>query len=113
MILLFLRRRSALSRLFRGVALVLALDYFSFQVELFDEEYEANHPRHRTGESVSSPTLTWESFDKDNAPPPYAFDAIVTDELIGFLPVPAAAVVSPHHPFRDLRDKSPPSMQTS
>lgn len=95
-------------RLFRGVALILAVNYFSFQVELFDDEYEANHPRQSEGCAVSAPTLTWESFDKDNAPPPIVVDALITIAFIGsVLPGPCPPVAA-HEPHRYLRDKSPP-----
>ena len=50
-----------------SIALLLAFNYFAFQVELFDDEYEENHPAPTTTCSITHPTLNWESFDKDNA----------------------------------------------
>ena len=100
--------RPPLGTLFRSVALILASNYFAFQVELFDEEYEANHPRRSEECSVLSPTLTWESFDKDNAPQPFVFDALITIEYAGPLAPLPCDPVAPHYLHRDIRDKSPP-----
>ena len=64
-----------LSAIYRFVALLLASNYFAFQVELFEDEYEANHPRTYETCSITQPTLTWESFDKENAPKAFVCDA--------------------------------------
>jgi hypothetical protein len=94
------------------VALLLSCNYFAFQVELFEGEYEANHPAPTPSgvHSLSSPTITWESFDKDNAPQAFVVDAGLRVECLAILaPVPAIQIVAadPHQP---VRDKSPPSL---
>ncbi len=56
---------------FRFVAALLACTYFAFRVELFEEEYEQNHPQQSgtpAQPSITLPSLNWETFDKDNAP---------------------------------------------
>ena len=94
----------------RGVALVLAFTYFGFQAEVFEEEYEANHPQPTNDCAISSPSLTWESFDKNNAPQPFVFDADIRFQCL-LLFVPQAYTSSPYfEPFQLIRDKSPPSV---
>ncbi len=93
---------------FRCIALVLAANYFAFQVELFDCEYEANHPKQAERATVTSPSLTWESFDKDNAPQPFVFDALIRIEPFFFLPPPVELQVPDVRIPAVLRDKSPP-----
>jgi hypothetical protein len=93
------------------IALLLACNYFAFQVELLESEYEANHPAPAAGgvHSLSSPTVTWESFDKDNAPQAFVVDAGLNVECLAIVAlVPGVHIVAPdpHHP---IRDKSPPS----
>ena len=90
------------------VALLLAGNYFAFQVELFDTEYEANHPKQAETCSISSPTLNWESFDKNNAPQAFVFDARVAIECIFILPSLPVSTPRLEPPFRLVRDKSPP-----
>ncbi len=98
--------------IYRLVALVLATNYFAFQVELFEEEYEANHRQVSRNSSVSSPSLTWESFDKENAPQPFIIDAeIVIECLLRNLAAPASEI-PPYVSFEPVRDKSPPPVLT-
>jgi len=90
------------------IALVLAANYFAFQVELFDDEYEANHPKTSGACSVTASVFTWESFDKENAPKAFRFEPVVESRPLFVLPAPQAPAV---HPFRvphTVRDKSPP-----
>jgi hypothetical protein len=94
----------------RVVALVLACDYFAFQVELFDDEYQANHPRTSDSSSVTGSAFTWESFDKENAPEAFTVDPwieirplfVLTTERP--LPLPPVVALGP------IRDKSPPPL---
>ena len=92
------------------VALVLACNYFAFQAELFDDEYEANHPAQaRKGtHALTNPSATWESFDKDNAPQPFVFDARVS--LVSRFVLPEEAPLTHLHSpgIHPVRDKSPP-----
>ncbi len=97
--------------LHRIVALVLAANYFAFQVELFEEEYEANHPQAYGAPSVTQPTLTWESFDKDNAPQAFVCDANIRIELLFVLCVPAFRPPLAFPQYQPVRDKSPPRDQ--
>ncbi len=102
-------RHIAHSIIHAWIALLLACNYFAFQVELFPEEYEANQPmRTGTEAAVSSPTLSWESFDKDHAQKPFVFKALEKIETIVRLrPIPIHLFYET--PSRELiRDKSPP-----
>jgi hypothetical protein len=90
------------------IALVLATNYFAFQAELFDDEYEANHPRRSETSAITAPVFTWESFDKENAP-----QAFIVDPQIEIRPLfqiiheqtPPVPSFTPRAP---VRDKSPP-----
>jgi hypothetical protein len=95
--------------LHKCLALLLGWNYFAFQVELFENEYEKNNPIPVTTCSLSTPTLTWESFDKNNAPQPFVFDAGLHIDCIlvfGEQPLVERCTDRPSHP---VRDKSPPS----
>ncbi len=92
----------------RGIALLLSLNYFCFQVEVFEEEYEANHPAQLESGAISSPSLTWESFDKDQAPQPFVFDAATTFERLATLEEPTGPLLPLFVPNEPIRDKSPP-----
>jgi hypothetical protein len=98
----------SLSVLARGVAFLLSVNYFCFQVEVFEEEYEANHPAQTGSAALSSPSLTWESFDKDQAPQPFVFDAATTFERLATLEEPSSPIPPAHTPKDPIRDKSPP-----
>ena len=95
------------------IALVLAFNYFAFQVELFEEEYEANHPKAAQTCAFSKPTLTWESFDKNNAPKAFVVDPNIRLVCFFVLSPPYIAESSPGPPFQPVRDKSPPSTSSS
>ncbi len=94
--------------LHRSTALILALNYFFFQVELSEEEYEANHPKHSDEPSCTSPSLNWETFDKTNAPQAFVFDAGFKIDFLFQLPSPQCRELPAHPQFRLPRDKSPP-----
>ena len=94
---------------YQFICLVLAANYFAFQVELFEEEYEANHPTRSEGAAYSAPTTNWESFDKNNAPQAFVVDAGLQIEFLFTLVSPAAKESPSHSPFHPVRDKSPPS----
>ena len=95
------------------IALVLAFNYFAFQVELFEEEYEANHPRQAETCSFSKPTLTWESFDKDNAPKAFVVNPYIQLACFFILPLPHIVELRLEPPFQPVRDKSPPYTSSS
>ena len=106
------RRRSGVT-LQAIVALLVACNYFAFRVELFPEEDEQNHPVRdcfaRTA-VFTVPTVTWESFDKDNAAKALTIRVWSGLGLVAVVPPPAAlpapAFVFPH----PVRDKSPPAL---
>jgi hypothetical protein len=93
----------------RFVALLLASNYFTFQIEPFEEEYEANHPDIPDGWALSQPTLTWESFDKQNAPKAFVFDAVINIELLHLLTSPPVKELPANPQYQPVRDKSPPA----
>jgi len=92
-----------------AIALVLAANYFAFQVELFDDEYEANHPKTSQSCSVTASVFTWESFDKENAPKAFTFEPVVDVRPLFIFPAPPPPAFPALHPRHTLRDKSPPS----
>jgi hypothetical protein len=91
------------------IALLLAADYFAFQVELFDDEYEANHPRFSETSSITGPLFTWESFDKENAPRAFTVDPCIEIRPLFLTIAEPASPVPPAPPRVPARDKSPPS----
>ena len=100
-----LTRRQSFLRL---LSLLVASNYLAFRVELFKDEEARNHPKLRVGVSYSSPTLNWETFDKDNAPKAIVVHARARIELVGFFaPAPPEPLRS-HPPFQLVHDKSPP-----
>ena len=98
--------------IYRVAALVLSFNYFFFQVELFEQEYEANHPTKPDHCSISIHALSWESFDKDNAPQPYVFNIGQQIDCIFILGTVHAIRLSPVTRHDPIRDKSPPISST-
>lgn len=94
---------------FHFLTLLIACNYAAFRLELFEKEYEENHPPAATTTSaVTRPSLTWETFDKDNAVKSFTIDPSVRLVLL----LRSLAVPAPQRhqfrPFRLTRDKSPP-----
>ncbi len=94
------------------LSLLLAANYFAFQVEVFETEYEANHPKPASSTSFSSPTLTWESFDKTNATKAFVCDAGIRIECLLTLAIPILTESVTEEPYQPIRDKSPPKTST-
>jgi hypothetical protein len=92
------------------LALLLALNFFAFQIELFDEEYEANHPDFDGSLVYTVSGITWESFDKENAPEAFVFDAGLHIEFLFLLHSPHLVLPTANPQFQPVRDKSPPSI---
>jgi hypothetical protein len=90
------------------ICLVLSTNYFAFQVELFEEEYERNHPDRTEGCSVTAPRLTWESFDKENASQAFVFDAGLRIEFLFTVATTPSRETQPVRQPGPVRDKSPP-----
>lgn len=102
-------RSFAYSLTYLCICVILACNYFAFQVELFSCEYEANQPMQtETGDGISCPTLTWESFDKDHAQKPYLIKVHTEIEcLVRLVPIPLIPFFE-EPPLHAIRDKSPP-----
>jgi len=93
------------------LCILLACNYFAFRVELFSDEDEQNHPARKFDPnqlSISGPTSNWETFDKDNAPKAFVFDAVITMVCLSWAPQVASAVAPLLCSFEPIRDKSPP-----
>ncbi|HLX12241.1 MAG TPA: hypothetical protein VKS81_05460 [Bacteroidota bacterium] len=92
----------------RLIAVILALNYFAFSAEIFDREYAESHPALPGTISISVPTVTWETFDKENAQAAFVFDANIQLATICKLPAPPCAQSNSVVPSELVRDKSPP-----
>jgi len=89
--------------------LLLATNYFAFQVELFEEEYEQNHRTMSECESFAAPTLTWESFDKNNAPKAFTIEPLLFGTVVAVCGAQSVHKPPPRRQTSIIRDKSPPS----
>jgi hypothetical protein len=96
--------------IFRLLSLVVALNYFAFRCELFSDEDAENHPVHDPGSTFSTPSLNWETFDKDNAPKAFVVNATAPIHLFGPAPVPPPQLLYIHPPFRLIQGMSPPGL---
>jgi hypothetical protein len=95
----------------RVICVVLAANYFAFQVELFDDEYEANHPKTSGASSVTGSVFTWESFDKENAPEAFTVDPQIEIRPLFQFTAEGPLPFSPLITSSPVRDKSPPSIR--
>lgn len=103
-------RRRAGAALHALTALVLAFTYFSFRVELFSDEAEKQFHDLPHGRVITTPSLTWESYDKDNAPAAYTVEVFTEFAcLVAIPPIPAFARQD-ILPYQPVRDKSPPTL---
>jgi hypothetical protein len=91
-----------------SVALLLAVTYFLFQVEPFEEEYLEHHRGPAGGPGFASPSLTWESFDKSNAPKAFTVDPCIAIELLHAVETSDETLDPSSPPAHPVRDKSPP-----
>lgn len=98
-------KRSLLHNL---VAFILACNYFAFRVELCEEEYEANHRPISDEPALGTLTVNWETFDKDNAPKAFVFNAEVYVALLLKLEPSGIIHFHPVVTLNLIRDKSPP-----
>jgi hypothetical protein len=97
-----------MSRLRALVALIVACNYFSFRVEIFDVEAESQHHDLPSGAAIAGSTVTWETFDKDNASQAFTIEVLNGEERLFFVPALAPAALQDLQPFQPIRDKSPP-----
>lgn len=93
---------------FQIVALALAVNYFSYQVEFDRKEYLENHRQLSDTLSFAKPSVNWETFDKSNAPKAFVVEVIDKASLLIMLP-PAISENDECYPqYFTIRDKSPP-----
>jgi hypothetical protein len=98
-----------IGRLYPVVAFLLAATYFCFQVEPFEDEYIEQHRLPSARSAFSAPSVTWETFDKSNAPKAFIVDPCIAIEALDPVFIsddPLDPCSPPAHP---VRDKSPPS----
>ncbi|MBI3364767.1 MAG: hypothetical protein HY033_07660 [Ignavibacteriae bacterium] len=93
---------------YRYLALLLALNYFAFRVEFFEQEYNDNHHPLFDRISLSKASLNWETFDKDNAPPAFVIDPEIQIEFLSPCLFPQREQFLQLQSFQLVRDKSPP-----
>ncbi len=91
-----------------ALAALVCLNYFAFRVELFGDEYKENHPPLTSSPSITRPSLTWETFDKDNAPQALSLAPCLQVGFLSYAEKPFAEVVTGWHVSHPVRDKSPP-----
>ncbi len=94
--------------LHQGTSLLLAIVYFCFQVEVFEEEYEKNCPMPNGELAFNYSSENWESFDKDDVQQPSTFS---TPAIIAPTPdVTDVEDVLPiaRTPYTDIHCNSPP-----
>ncbi len=94
--------------LFALLSLLVACNYFAFRVELCEEEFEAHHTSIPYTNAFGPPTVTWETFDKDNAPEALTVDVQITIELFCRVGEQFQEIRQDIVPQQPIRDKSPP-----
>ena len=94
---------------YKLIFLLVAVNYFAFRVELFEDEYTHNHPDNPDTCSFTNPTLTWESYDKDNATEAFVFDPGLRIEWLQSVPSECPLQFVDHRQYQPVRDKSPPA----
>ena len=97
---------------FRGVhsfvALLLAATYFLFQVEPFEREYLEQNRGPAERPAFSAPSVTWETFDKSNAPKAFTVDPCIATGPLHVVVVSEDLLDPSFPPSHPVRDKSPP-----
>ena len=92
---------------FALLAGILALTYLAFQAELFEDEYEENHPVQSDGPAITSTQLSNEC-DKENAQEAFVVVPVILVEPLYSLPLEFTVQIHAHLPYQLVRDKSPP-----
>jgi len=90
------------------VSILMACTYFAFRVELCEEEYEAHHHPFPDILAFASSSLTWESFDKDNAPQAFHIEVETRRQLLCSIEPQKRSPFQDNLPYQPVRDKSPP-----
>jgi hypothetical protein len=93
---------------YRLTAFCLACIYFSFQVEIFEEENEKNNPLPCSTPTITYSAFNWESFDKTNAPQAFVFVIPDTIVLVSLYTPALGDELPAFFPYLVIRDKSPP-----
>ncbi len=91
------------------VALTLAVVYFLFQVEPFEEEFLENHRGPADELAFAKPSVTWETFDKSNAPKAFTVNPCIVIRIIQLVRVVDETLDPYSPPSHPVRDKSPPA----
>ena len=90
-------------------ALLLAVNYFCFRVEVFDRESDANQRSIDTQKlGIGSQTVNWETFDKDNAPKAFVFNPEIHLQILKITTAPIIPRYTHQVDLDLVRDKSPP-----
>jgi hypothetical protein len=90
------------------LSFLLAINYLAFRAEIFEKEYEQNHPSSSMALAFSPSSVNWETFDKDNAPKAFVLDARERIQVIGSVNPQFCQLVPLTVPLHVVRDKSPP-----
>jgi hypothetical protein len=106
------RNSHSIHIIYQLAALCVAVNYFCFQVEVFDEEYEKNNPLPSSELSFTYSQYNWESFDKTNAPKAFVFVAPVDFILLCLCPPAIGEELPVFLPFRLVQNNSPPDPAT-
>lgn len=99
---------STARKLYPCIALLLAVTYFLFQVEPFEEEYLAQHRGPADELAFAKPSVNWETFDKSNAPKAFTVHPSIGIGLLHLVPARNESLDPFCRPFHPVRDKSPP-----
>jgi hypothetical protein len=95
--------------LYRVLAFLVAVNYFGFRTELFAREFDENHPGFFSQCAFTTPSLNWETYDKDNAPKAFVFHGTTPIEPLGTVTRPERLTLEFYPPYRPIQDKSPPA----
>jgi hypothetical protein len=98
--------------LHRFVALALAGILFLFETELNHDEEEQNHRQLYSTLSIAAPSVTWETFDKQNAPQAFAITVDRGDCCLLLACTHPPLLLPPTITLHPVRDKSPPFSAT-
>ncbi len=101
---------STARKFYPPIALLLAVTYFCFQVEPFEEEYAAQHRGPADELAFAKPSVNWETFDKSNAPKAFTVDPCAGIGIVRIVAGRDEALDPCCPPFHPVRDKSPPPL---
>ncbi len=90
--------------------LLMAFNYFAYQVELFEEEHKEKQREMSSVISFAPYSITWETFGKTSAQKAFVHIVDVQITFLGVLPPQHFNNVPSHSPFEIIRDKSPPEL---